>query len=929
MNVFSFLKIILSAALFHTCTGNFYGARKRPLFKNQESSRPNTAETDDAKKGDIQAFKRMEPWIAHCEQNNETIKSVTTGRHPGCRWYADGECAIILYDDHLEAGRNVMLFIWLAEHITNDSVRKCLDKIPPTFQARLTHQDGIHRNYAHCVVYMPNAVSIESDSFKGRDNFREFYFNKDSRLTSIGPSAFAGTGLFTIELPSSVESIDDQAFSGCRQLKVVKFQSGSKLTFLGDGAFFNTPLEEMHFPKGLNAIGRTRTPNTFFGSRIHTIVLETANTELMKALHNETSLPSTVSTVIIKNNVEEIANAAFAGWNELTTVHFEGNSTLHSVGSGAFMASQIQRLCIPKSVRMISAEAFVGCPSLTNVEFERGSQLATIEAKAFAGLTAMQRIIIPKSVRVISAEAFVGCKSLTNVEFERGSQLTTIESGAFAELPIQEFIVPRRVTEIRDGAFAGCKSLTNVEFEDGSQLTIIGEQVFAGLPIQRLRIPKSVQMIHPRAFAGCLSLANVGFEPDSQLTTIESGAFAELPIQEFIVLRSVTEIRAGAFAGCQELAEVIFQDGSSLTRICPRAFYQTKIASLKLPNSVTHIDKGAFAECIHLSCIEIDSKNSCLKIIGEEAFIGTSLSQIIIPRCVIQIGKRTFYKCPLTKMEVSSNKSLIFGEQSFYGTLIASLKIPSFSGIDQEAFSHCLNLEEIELTVSPNSTEAYLGVRSFAYTKVKSINVPKGVTDISAGAFGGCTELARVTLHDDLIQIGSEAFLGTALACINIPRGVALIGTNAFAQTPLAKVNIETGSKLSTIKDGAFVRCCHLVHINLNECPGLTSIGPSAFQGSGLQSVVIPGKTSIGKSAFQHCHALATLKFLDRTLDKNTDRSIDDSAFADCTSLRGSPRRLVGVEPIDLRGFDRVHGNSFARCQPILKFEGFQFERKE
>jgi hypothetical protein len=54
-------------------------------------------------------------------------------------------------------------------------------------------------------------------------------FENGSRLEQIEKSAFAWTGLKSIEIPSSVVALGEQSFYGCDSLKSVTFESGSQL----------------------------------------------------------------------------------------------------------------------------------------------------------------------------------------------------------------------------------------------------------------------------------------------------------------------------------------------------------------------------------------------------------------------------------------------------------------------------------------------------------------------------------------------------------------------------------------------------------------------------------------------------------------------------------------------------------------------------
>ena len=66
-------------------------------------------------------------------------------------------------------------------------------------------------------------------------------------------------------------------------------------------------------------------------------------------------------------------------------------------------------------------------------------------------------------------------------------------------------------------------------------------------------------------------------------------------------------------------------------------------------------------------------------------------------------------------------------------------------------------------------------------SKLKSINIPSGFTNISGYAFSGCTNLALTVLPDGITRISGGAFSScTNLALTVLPDGITRIGENAF-----------------------------------------------------------------------------------------------------------------------------------------------------
>jgi hypothetical protein len=105
---------------------------------------------------------------------------------------------------------------------------------------------------------------------------------------------------------------------------------------------------------------------------------------------------------------------------------------------------------------------------------------------------------------------------------------------------------------------------------------------------------------------------------------------------------------------------------------------------------------------------------------------------------------------------------------------------------------------------------------------ITSVVIPEGVTTIltvyvrgAKGAFTGCKNLAQVTLPSTLESIGDSAFSGTALKAVVIPRGVTEISYGAFSGcTSLASVTIP--NSVTRIDDFAFSGCTSLTTVTIS-----------------------------------------------------------------------------------------------------------------
>ena len=92
----------------------------------------------------------------------------------------------------------------------------------------------------------------------------------------------------------------------------------------------------------------------------------------------------------------------------------------------------------------------------------------------------------------------------------------------------------------------------------------------------------------------------------------------------------------------------------------------------------------------------------------------------------------------------------------------------------------------------------------FNYSKLKSIEIPNGVTEIGSGAFSGCSSLTNIDIPNGVTEIGYGAFRGcSSLTSIDIPNGVTVIEESAFYGCS-SLTNIDIPNSVTEIGFGSF-----------------------------------------------------------------------------------------------------------------------------
>lgn len=336
------------------------------------------------------------------------------------------------------------------------------------------------------------------------------------------------------------------------------------------------------------------------------------------------------------------------------------------------------------------------------------------------------------------------------------------------------------------------------------------------------------------------------------VTTIGDRAFSDMPSgigKEFYIPDNVTTFGKEAFAGSAYLDAV------------------------RMPQKLTKMGEGVFAACLQMHFLEIPDS---LTEIPDEAFVNCwgygSARDYSVEQCigknVTKIGKGAFGGC--------WNMGGTWGE----GRLPEKLE-----SIGEGAFQYCY--------------------------KIKSLEIPAGVTVIPDRTFQGCERLESIQIDGDITMIGAEAFDGcVALTSMPLSKSLNLIGADAFRDcTALTDFQLAEGNTHFQVQQGALMTA---------DATRLLTYAASAPQ----QSFVMPETlTQIDDGALKNLRYLETLTFSPIFSDyqagmfenatglkavnfgEGTLTAIPDRFFKGCTSLV-SPNAFTGVTSVGESAFE-------------------------
>ncbi|TES51706.1 leucine-rich repeat domain-containing protein [Halalkalibacterium halodurans] len=272
--------------------------------------------------------------------------------------------------------------------------------------------------------------------------------------------------------------------------------------------------------------------------------------------------------------------------------------------------------------------------------------------------------------------------------------------------------------------------------------------------------------------------------------------------------------------------------GLKVTQIGERAFYGNQLTELILPDGVISIGDRAFQDN-RLTAVTLPET---LTTIGNYAFTGDTswfrsrnpITQVTIPDSVTSIGNWAFAQNRLQNVVIGENVTTI-GDRAFEENQLGTLMIPDrVTPIGQDAFK---NNRLTEITYGNGL--ATIGQNAFSGNRLESVVIPDGVTTIGSYAFE-YNRLKEVVIPDSVTRINAAAFMNNALESVVIPDSVTAIGDSAFYNNNLTEV--ELPNRLTIINNYTFSKNM-LTKVVIPE--SVEQIWPNAFEDNNLTDVVI------------------------------------------------------------------------------------------
>lgn len=349
--------------------------------------------------------------------------------------------------------------------------------------------------------------------------------------------------------------------------------------------------------------------------------------------------------------------------------------------------------------------------------------------------------------------------------------------------------IPQEITSIGESAFESCTNLSGVVFADNSILRTIGKAAFKGASFNEINIPASVT-----------SIGNYAFQNNTHLTALSFGTAHFTKNNEDIVTSVSSDSQLQILGeqivdGCKALNCNIVLPGSIKN--------MTKAFSL-YPNN-----KELILYC--LAGIPPTANNNSFN----------SFGKIFVNENVLEAYKQSYasYGNVVKKLFAigTDPDTPQIDRTDYYVKYKSSVKVEtSYSNEYNEVTGEGI----VYFTDSTVPADVFAG-----NTNITEIETSEKITVLSDFCFTGCSNLNTVSLNDELLTIGKQAFKDADINSeLKVPASVISIGNYAFqnnanlvslsfGNAQITKdsndnvVSVESDSKLETIGNNFIGGC--------------------------------------------------------------------------------------------------------------------------
>ena len=469
-------------------------------------------------------------------------------------------------------------------------------------------------------------------------------------------------------------------------------------------------------------------------------------------------------------------------------------------------------------------------PNLETLIVHEGVPIISICRLGLSNLRSLQRVSIPSCLEL--GERALSASGRTGIILELES-LEYIGIDCFQAAIVQGPLSFPNLKTIDDGAFYVCYSFDSFE---GPYVTRIGQFSFNSCFFDRISLP-TCTYAGEFAFGGAV----VDRLELPLVTEVREHCFAKMANLEYVSTPLIDRIPHGCYAYASKLKQIIMRP-------------------------ILSIGETAFVAA-NISCLDL----SCVEQVGARAFKAASGPNNIVMDKVNVVGDSAFDGCQSIRTFSSSSATKLGIGCFAFCSFLNYISIPNVTEAGRGVFMGCLDLMASALLISDAVVPSYIfegmyigDTRTFYQTS------------IGDGAFMGCPDIEMLKLPLCL-ELGSSVAEGCQeLRYVSIPK-VQSIGDGVFRNCPrLSELVFPSEETTSGLVLGAevFKNCTSLREF---RCVGVTAVGASCFDGSGLSIFELPNVVNISERAFRGTGITAAVF-------ENVE-CVGEYAFESCTNL--------------------------------------------
>lgn len=790
------------------------------------------------------------------------------------------------------------------------------------------------------LTVVPRVININSGAFSDCYSLLTLTFidSFDTNLLTIGDYAFyANNGLTSLELPVHLEAIGEYAFAYCVNIRDINFKTsvnangGNQLVLdIGAYAFSNTHfLYTLSLPSSLNSMGE----GVFsYASRLKYVNFAPA----LNLGRTSVEIPArafsgdkVIEKITIPAYVTLIGDHAFDGLM-LDEIVFLSNGAGDEdlvIGDYAFAnLSRLTSIALPDRLTGVGNYAFANS-NISALTYSPDGRNFTAGDGAFANIRIKEFTVKPR-ITSLGKYAFAENALLERVIYEGHTDLV-IDEGTFRNSAIREVrsnLVPATAF-IGMRAFENTPNLTVVSLSgngmtlEASGAVIIGDYAFYRSAIGAVSLKSGELTIGDYAFsetklktfsiieATLVSVGELAFARNTLLTALSINASVKVDYLGYgfaAFNTALTAIAVNDPSYTYQVTDGVVYYGTTLLMYPAGKVGATYMAENGL-FFATQTDPGDLSENYGiyyirdgLSYVRLESApgawipntyyTKAIKTIAPYAFAGnTHLRNLILDAGTAVISRHS------TSFAETSQGLTFFTPAELVNSYINQWAVNNVSNISVDLNGMVLK----QLIGDRYSLEKYTGTETELTINSRIVDGEKTY---------------------NIVSIANEAFnQNISIQKVVLGAGIETIGKYAFADCT-ALTEFVCGAMLQTIDAYAFKNCVNLTTVLFND--GLKTISKFAFENcSSLDNVVLPDSvTTLGQYAFANCTSLS-----DIVLGANLT-TIMDNCFENCVNLVSIsiPTRVAEINAYAFAGCEKL---SFVYIDtptvPGLKKNGF------